>query len=155
MKRGTKPKPLAIKKLEGVGKHRLNENQPQPRCAKPSCPAFLDAVARKEWRRITKELYIVGVISKLDRALLTGYCLLWSDLKRYTDLRQGTKPIVKTTAGNIIQNPLENLIHKTTERLLRYEVELGLSPSSRNRVVATSKKETDPMADILDGVRDN
>lgn len=149
MKRGVKPKPLAIKKLEGVGKHRINENQPKPKSAKPSCPAFLDTEARKEWRRITRELDMVGVISKLERGVLAGYCILWSDLKRYSKARDGTSPILKTSFGNIVQNPLENLVHKTAERLLRYEVELGLTPSSRNRIDVKQTDSEDPLDKFL------
>lgn len=149
MKPGTKPKPDAIKALEGVGKHRRNHNQPQPEITIPSCPAFLDVEAKAEWARITKELNLVGVISKLERAVLTGYCVLWSDLRRYIKDRDGTSPIIKTAPGTIVQNPLENLVHKTAERLLRYEVELGLTPSSRNRIDVKKYEPEDELDKFL------
>ena len=44
----------------------------------PSCPPHLDDEAKKEWRRIAKELLQCGLLSKIDRATLAGYCVVWS-----------------------------------------------------------------------------
>lgn len=41
--RGRKPKPTAIKELEGnPGKRPLNANEPRPERKAPRCPAWLD-----------------------------------------------------------------------------------------------------------------
>ena len=155
MKPGTKPKPLQIKQLEGdIHKERWNTNQPLPE-GMPECPDFLDDDAKSEWKRITEILHAQGVIGETDRAILTGYCILWSDLIRYKNLNKSKLPIIKTDKGNVVQNPLENLIHKTAERLLRYEAEMGITPSSRNRVVASKDEPKDPMAALLKGDRNN
>lgn len=156
MKPGTKPKPLALKKLEGdIHKERWNQNQPDPE-GMPTCPSFLDYEGKREWKRITVILHNLGVIGETDRAILTGYCKLWSDFKRYINMNKEKSPIIKTDKGNIVQNPLENLIHKTAERLLRYEAELGITPSSRNRVVIDKdEKNEDPMESLLSGARNN
>lgn len=51
--RGRKPKPTALKVLEGnPGKRQLNVVEPKPRNKAPKCPAWLDAEAKKEWRRL-------------------------------------------------------------------------------------------------------
>ena len=48
--RGRKPKPTAIKVLEGnPGKRALNEMEPQPEKKAPKCPVWLDKEAKKEY----------------------------------------------------------------------------------------------------------
>ena len=49
--RGRKPKPTAIKELEGnPGKHPLNASEPKPKKKAPACPKWLEPEAKKEWR---------------------------------------------------------------------------------------------------------
>ena len=53
MARGRRPKPTALKKLEGnPGKRPLNELEPVPPVASLRCPNYLLPEARKEWRRL-------------------------------------------------------------------------------------------------------
>ena len=49
---GRKPKPTAIKKLEGnPGKRKLNTKEPIPAKGMPNCPEWLMPEAKKEWER--------------------------------------------------------------------------------------------------------
>src|SRR5882757_7810709 len=72
---GPPPTPTNLKLLRGnPGKRKLSTNEPDPPPAIPTCPSHLDKVAKREWRRISKELFEMGIISKLDRAALGAYC---------------------------------------------------------------------------------
>ena len=58
---GPPPTPTNLKLLRGnPGKRKLNANEPDPEPAIPPCPSHLDKVAKKEWRRISKELLALG-----------------------------------------------------------------------------------------------
>lgn len=47
--RGRKPKPTAMKELEGnPGKHPLNTSEPKPTKKAPACPKWLEPEAKKE-----------------------------------------------------------------------------------------------------------
>ena len=62
--RGRKPKPTAIKELEGnPGKRPLNKNEPKPEKTAPKCPTWLDKEAKKEWRRMSKSLEAIGILT--------------------------------------------------------------------------------------------
>ena len=51
--RGRKPKPTAMKELEGnPGKHPMNTSEPKPNKKAPACPKWLEPEAKKEWRRL-------------------------------------------------------------------------------------------------------
>ena len=67
--RGRPPKPTAIKELEGnPGKRPLNKNEPKPKAKAPKCPPWLESDAKKEWRRLSKELEAMGLLTQVDMA---------------------------------------------------------------------------------------
>jgi P27 family predicted phage terminase small subunit len=77
--RGRKPKPSNLHALHGnPGKRARNPYEPNPTTAVPHCPGRLDTEARREWRRVVRELRTLGLVSKLDRAVLAAYCVAWS-----------------------------------------------------------------------------
>lgn len=73
--RGRRPKPTALKVLEGnPGKRPLNRREPQPLRSIPTCPAHLSPTAKGEWKRLAGQLHRLGILSQLDRAALAAYC---------------------------------------------------------------------------------
>ena len=73
--RGRKPKPTAIKELEGnPGKRPLNDAEPKPERKAPPCPKWLEPEAKKEWRRLSKQLEQIGVLTEVDQAAFASYC---------------------------------------------------------------------------------
>jgi len=49
-------------------------DEPKPPAAIPKCPRHLDKEAKKEWRRMVKELEPLGILTRLDKAVLARYC---------------------------------------------------------------------------------
>lgn len=73
--RGRKPKPTAMKELEGnPGKHPLNTSEPKPNKKAPACPKWLEPEAKKEWRRLAKQMEAIGILTEVDMAAFAGYC---------------------------------------------------------------------------------
>src|SRR3954470_22329956 len=71
--------PTNLKVLRGTfRKDRVHSAEPQPEAAMPTCPSFLSKEAKKEWRRLSGELYILGLLTRLDRAALAGYCAAYA-----------------------------------------------------------------------------
>ena len=66
---GRKPKPTALKKLEGnPGKRKLNTKEPMPGKGMPDCPKWLLPEAKKEWERLCVKLSEMGVLTEIDMA---------------------------------------------------------------------------------------
>ena len=64
---GRKPKPTAIKKLEGnPGKRKLNTKEDIPVKGRPTCPEWLLREAKKEWDRLADLMNQMGVLSEVD-----------------------------------------------------------------------------------------
>ncbi|MDP9225839.1 MAG: phage terminase small subunit P27 family, partial [Actinomycetota bacterium] len=58
-------------------------------------PARLSREARAEWKRIAPELERIGLLSNLDRALLTVWCETWAHwvaVSRLLDTSDATAP---------------------------------------------------------------
>ena len=63
---GRKPKPTAMKELEGnPGKRKLNKKEPVPGKGMPDCPKWLLPDAQEEWKRLCEKL----ICKQIRRAL--------------------------------------------------------------------------------------
>ena len=87
-----------------------------------------------EWFRLCADLKEMGVLSRADRPAIAAYCEAWG---RWVDACERFKdmgPIIKTSNGNLIQNPLLGVIRRGNEDLRKWLVEFGLTPSSKTRL---------------------
>ncbi len=161
--KGRIPKPTSIKKLEGMRKDRINENEPKPNPSRPTCPSHLNTPAKTEWRRIVPELATLGLLSQLDRAALAGYCQAWGrwveaerKLKELSSMSPDKMEFLyKTTNGNLIINPLLSVANKAQDQMHKFLIEFGMTPSSRSRIVAEPREAKDPMEELLKESRNN
>src|SRR5918995_888664 len=148
--RGRKPLPSNVVRLRGnPGKRRLTHAEPRPAPRVPPCPACLGDEARKEWRRLAKELAGLGLLTGLDRGLLAAYCqahALWveavSSIARY-----GT--MVKSPNGFPMQSPYVAVANKQVDIMVRIAAELGMTPSSRTRIQVGERPPEDPFEAFL------
>jgi P27 family predicted phage terminase small subunit len=143
MARGRKPKPSGLKVVAGTDRaDRRNEDEPKPEVTRPKAPAHLSKPAKAEWRRVVDQLFNLGIMSDLDVAALGAYCAAygrWVDaekaLAKMAERDPATKGImIKTTAGNAIQNPLVGASNKAAADMVRYAAEFGMTPSARARL---------------------
>lgn len=97
--RGRKPKPTAVKQLEGnPGKRQLNANEPKPAARAPSCPKWLEDDAKKEWRRLAKQMEQLGILTEVDMAAFAGYCQAYARWKEAEEFIQDTVLLSKLRA---------------------------------------------------------
>ena len=98
--RGRKPKPTAMKELEGnPGKHPLNTSEPKPNKKAPACPKWLEPEAKKEWRRLAKQMEAIGILTEVDMAAFAGYCQAYARWKEAEEFITQHGTIVKTPSG--------------------------------------------------------
>jgi P27 family predicted phage terminase small subunit len=153
MKPGTKPRPTRLKLVTGnPGKRPLNRHEPQARAALPSPPGHLTQEALEEWRRVAAELHRLGMLSEIDRTALAAYAQAygrWVKAERALS-RMAEKDLltgglmIRTSNGNAIQNPLVGTANAASAAMMKYAVELGMTPSARTRIIALPPEEPDP-----------
>ena len=95
--RGRKPTPTAIKVLEGnPGKRPLYANEPRPKKKAPRCPSWLEEEAKKEWKRLAKQMEQLGILTEIDMAAFAGYCQAYARWKEAEEFISKHGTIVKT-----------------------------------------------------------
>jgi len=149
MKRGPKPKPTKLKKLEGVRADRINENEPEPGPGKVTCPRFLSKEAKAEWRRIAPELNRLGLLTPIDRAAFAAYCQSYGRWVQTERLLLEKGVIAKGAKGQVIASPLLWISTSASKMMLKFGIEFGLTPSSRSRLVGAAPGERDPLDELL------
>ena len=157
--RGRKPKPTNLKLVTGnPGKRKIPKNEPKPKIRIPSPPAHLSRKAKDEWKRISTELFNLGLLSGADRAALGAYCQAyarWVDAeKSIANTAKKDKEhhglLIKTTNGNIIQNPAVGVANKAMADVIKYSAEFGMTPSARSRIETSPLIEDEKKDEFFD-----
>ncbi len=167
--RGRKPLPSNVIELRGGTRHTHrppNKFEPKPEPKAPSCPKHLDEEAREEWRRVSKELASLGLLTRLDKAVFAMYCTSYSTWKNATErlAKSGMITFVGkikkevNKKGKVIRegnpgipriNPYFKIQKESQIQMLKCLVEMGMSPSSRSRIKVQPKPKEDPADKFL------
>jgi phage terminase small subunit len=75
---GRKPLPTYLKVVKNVKKNRINRAEAVLPPALPMPPEHLMDEAKVEWGRVAHDLYEAGLLTKIDRAALAGYCQIYA-----------------------------------------------------------------------------
>ncbi len=131
--------PTNLKLLKGTfRKNRSATSEPQPEAAIPQVPEHLSDQAKVEWGRVSQELMTLGLLTRIDRAALAAYCECWSDwidASRLCAAKDGQdRKVIKTGAGNFIENPYFSIKKRCAELMHKFLVEFGMTPASRTRI---------------------
>lgn len=163
--RGKRPKPTAIKKLEGNKSRRpLPVNEPEISVPErvPQPPNHLSEEALLEWHRQAPTLHASGILTEVDVPALAAYCQLygrWVQAERALSLRRDTAMyegdpaqgfLVNSPNGAMMQAPLVGVANTAARDMMRYAGEFGLTPSARARVQAVGKSGKTKAAKFFD-----
>jgi P27 family predicted phage terminase small subunit len=143
--RGRKPKPTALKLIEGnPGKRPINGHEPKPSAARPTCPSHLSPTAKAEWKRLAGGLHRIGLLTQADRTALAAYCQAYGKWVEAEKRLADTPTLLKMPSGYIQLSPWVTISNKQMELMVKYMVELGLTPSSRSRMAGLPEGELSP-----------
>jgi P27 family predicted phage terminase small subunit len=149
---GGRPKPTALRVIQGnPGKRALPKKEPKFKPALPSPPSHLNAPAKREWGRVAKELFDMGMLTSVDRGALAAYCQAYgrwvqaenalAKLGKDDELSGGL--MIKTSNGNAIQNPIVGIANVAARDMVKFSIEFGMTPAARSRVQAGAPAEED------------
>lgn len=164
--RGPKGLPANVHLLRGnPSKKSLNDlfDEFNPEVEIPDYPSWMWPEAKKEWKRVSAELFRYGLISKLDRAALVLYVQAWAKMvwaekhmakamslaekKRKEaedngeEYKGGDGIMVPTTGGNMIYSHHWVVGRRAAEDVNRYLTSFGMSPSARGRVSTSENRQ--------------
>ena len=105
--RGRKPKPMHLRVLDGKA-----GRTPRPPRQLPTCPSHLCPSAKAEWKRLARQLYDIGVVTALDRAVLAGCCQAYGRWVEAERKLKETPALLKMPSGYVQQNPWLTIANK-------------------------------------------
>ena len=152
--RGRKPKPTALKVLEGnPGGRPLNPNEPKPAKKAPRCPAWLEDEAKKEWKRMGKTLEQMGLLTEMDMAAFAGYCQAYARWKEAEEFITQHGSILRTKSGYVQPVPQVSIAQTYLKIMNRFAEQFGLTPAARSRIIAEDNTSgpSDEMEALLGG----
>lgn len=148
-RRGPPAKPPELKLIEGnPGHQRINQDRPKPAPLIPSCPRWLGAAAKREWRRASKELEKLGLISRIDLAAFAAYCQALADFEHCqrvldTPDEDGVVRLTITTKSGYSQPKPEVAIKKQAWATIKsFCTEFGMTPSARGTMSLPKRDES-------------
>lgn len=151
--RGPAPKPTVLKELQGnPGKRALPAGEPRPGRGRsaPAAPRWLGEEARAEWRRVARRLWEVGLLTEVDVDALAVYCETFAAWKRAEAVVRSKGEVVRTSNGNLIQNPYLAIANRAKRDALLMMREFGMTPAARSRVSVEDEGERElSLADQL------
>jgi P27 family predicted phage terminase small subunit len=121
----------------------------------PSCPRVLWPDARREWRRLTVELARYGLITQLDRGVLSMTCQEWARWQwaerkiaeaNRADAAGEAGMISAAPSGYRMQSVYLQISVKAEERYEKLKSCFGLSPSDRARVTPSDPQLPLPLS---------
>jgi P27 family predicted phage terminase small subunit len=143
--RGRKPKPTALKLVDGnPGRRPIRGSEPKPPATRPTCPAHLSPTAKAEWKRLAGALSEIGLLTQIDRTVLAAYCQAYGRWVEAERRLAETPPLLKTPAGYVQVSPWVTISNKQVELMTRLMAELGLTPSARSRLAITVQNRPKP-----------
>ena len=150
---GRPPTPTKLKLLRGESRpSRLNRSEPSPRAGLPRMPLDLGDVARTVWRRVLREMGATGVITAVDGDVLRLYCEAVARYRHASGLLDTSGPVIRgARGGELIKNPLHQVVRDNAVLVRSLARELGLTPAARTSLHGTAEAERDPFAEFLDG----
>lgn len=110
----------------------------------PPCPAFLTKDAKAEWKRISKDLAVLGMVNELDRSELAVYCQAWADWKKAREMIGGLGElgmIDKTPNGFKQTSVWMQIANRAEERMNKAGSNFGFSPAARAKLRQTQQPQ--------------
>ena len=151
--RGPMPTPTKLKVLRGETRpSRLNRTEPKPLANLPRMPLDMGPAAKTVWRSVLREMGATGVILAVDADILRVYCDSVARYLHASTMLEASGPLIRGARnGDLVKNPLTQIVRDNAVLVRSFARELGLTPSARTGLRGNGQDERDPFADFLDG----
>ena len=145
--RGPAPLPTKLKILHGETRAaRLNRNEPKP-AGRPRMPPDMSDEAKRVWRRVIRDFGATGVITAADADALRTYSEAVVRYVQAARTLEASGPLVRgARSGELVKNPLHQIVRDNAILLRAFARELGLTPSARTGLtIVIGAADDDPL----------
>lgn len=149
--RGRKPKPTALKRLQGnAGKRKLKDIPQFGELQNVEPPEWLTPLAVKMWQTVMPELLSIKVLTIADIHNVEAFCMAYARWREAEDILTERGLVIETPMGSLIKNPAATIVAEAKKQMVQFGSLLGLDPSSRERLTGSAQQEAvaNPFADL-------
>lgn len=136
--RGPVPTPDNVRVLRGMKPLRTPTGQKAKQLVlppkAPAAPEGLSRAASAEWRRVTKELGRAGVLSDVDRGVLTAYVTAWAHMMEAEAKLRAEGVTILNREKVPVRNPAWQVYREANRTMLAAATMLYLTPVARLRI---------------------
>jgi len=106
-------------------------------------PPDMSDEAKRVWRRVIRDFGATGVITAVDADALRTYCEAVVRYVQAARTLEASGPLVRgARSGELVKNPLHQIVRDNAILLRAFARELGLTPAARTGL--TIGMESDP-----------
>ena len=153
---GRKPAPTRLKILKGVHKvnpNRINKHEPVPGFEYPTMPKEFVGDAKETWDWAIHCLSTMRILTENDLVNIEQLARAHHHWKDADDKIKELGQVAYTKAGLVV-SPYVKIYMAMSDKVMKCLVELGLTPSSRTRlVVSPENRENNAQAQGLPSAR--
>lgn len=148
-KRGPAPTPTKLRVLRGNPGRRPIPDAPEPLAGLPVKAVGMSAPALLIWDRIIRDYGATGVLTGVDGDALRVYCEAVVRYEYAAQMLEQSGPLVKgARQGDLIKNPLHQIVRDNADLIRAFARELGFTPSARSALSDVKAQETtDPLGE--------
>lgn len=144
--RGPQKMPTALKLLHGETRaERLNRYAPKPRANRPAMPRDMSIEAKKVWARIMRDFGHTGILTAVDTDSFRAYCESVARYKYAATALETSGPLVRGRDGNLVRNPLHQIVRDNAILMRAFARELGFLPAAREGLTVREAVAEDPL----------
>ena len=143
--RGPLPK---LKVVDGT--YQPPANIPRPKPELPRMPTGLTDEAKREWRRVARPLFDLGLLTELDKNTLALYCELVGRYERAQAALLEKGDTFVQPNGVPKQRPEYYIMKDCLKEIRAFIKQFGLSPAARMRMELPEPQEPDELENLLD-----
>lgn len=136
-------KPAALRRLEGNPSKRPIPPEVDVEPGSPDPPKSLKGAALLEWRLTVPQLLRLGILTRIDRTALIGYCRAFARAEWAEEYLDRHGCVYETPEGKIVSRPHVRIAEASWARCHKFLAEFGMSPAARSRV-RPAKPPEDP-----------
>ena len=127
--RGPQPKPSALRVHDG--QRVVNYAEPLPEGGPLTPPPDMRDEARVYWEQVVRALGRTGVLTSADKHVLRLYSEAMARYVEAETMLSKTGPLIKGRDGNLVKNPLHQIVRDNADAVKKYAREIGLTPAAR------------------------
>jgi P27 family predicted phage terminase small subunit len=108
-------------------------------------PSDMDLEAKKVWARVMRDFGHTGILTAVDADAFRVYCEAASRYQKAAVALAQSGPLVRGRDGNLVRNPLHQIVRDNAIVMRAFARELGFVPAAREGLTVREVVADDPL----------